>query len=84
LTRQAGWGLAATSALLGILLGAQRLTRAAGLAGQALAEAVRLVLGAGWLLLLLVAGGLVLGSAAVAAGQLADGCGLQSYAQAPS
>jgi uncharacterized protein YjbI with pentapeptide repeats len=63
LTRQAGWWLVAAFALLGILLGAQRLTRAAGSAGQALAEAIRLVLGAGWLLLLLGAGGLAFGLA---------------------
>ena len=65
-TRHAGWGLAAALALLGILLGAQRLgwhrlTRAAGLAGHTFAQAGQLVLDAGWLLLLLAAAGLVLG-----------------------
>jgi Pentapeptide repeats (8 copies) len=65
-TRRAGWGLAAALALLGILLGAQRLgwhrlTLAAGLAGHTFAQATELVLDAGWLLLLLAAAGLVLG-----------------------
>lgn len=64
-TRRAGWGLAAALALLGILLGAQRLgwrrlTRAAGLAGHTFAQAAHLVLDASWLLLLLAAAGLVL------------------------
>jgi hypothetical protein len=65
-TRRAGWGLAAALALLGILLGAQRLgwhqlTLAAGVAGHDFAQATELVLDAGWLLLLLAAAGLVLG-----------------------
>jgi hypothetical protein len=63
LTRQAGWWLAAAFALVGILIGARRLTRAADLAGQALEAATRLVLDAGWLLLLLTAFGLAGGLA---------------------
>jgi hypothetical protein len=62
-TRRAGWGLAAAFALLAILLGWHRLTRAAYLAGQALAQAAQLVLNAGWFLLLLAAAGLALGMA---------------------
>jgi len=65
-TRRAGWRLAAALALLGILLGAQRLgwhrlTRAAGLVGHALAQGARLAFDAGWLLLLLAAAGVALG-----------------------
>jgi hypothetical protein len=64
-TRCAGWWLAGSLALLGLLLGMQRLgwhrlTRAAGVVVDALAKAAWLLLGAGWLLLLLVAAGLVL------------------------
>ncbi len=67
-TRRAGWWLAAALALLGVLLGSQRLgwrrlTRAAGLVGHALDQAARLALGAGWLVLLLAAVGLALGLA---------------------
>jgi uncharacterized protein YjbI with pentapeptide repeats len=59
-TRRAGWGLAAVLVLLGVVLGVQRLggrrlTSAAGVAVGALTDAFRSVLGAGWLLLLLVA-----------------------------
>lgn len=57
-THRNGWVLAAVLAILGILLGAQQLSRAADLAGQALHDAMRLVLDAGWLLLLLGAAGL--------------------------
>jgi hypothetical protein len=60
MARRIGWVLAAVLAILGILLGAQQLARAADLAGQALGDATQLVLDAGWLLLLLVAAGLVL------------------------
>lgn len=62
-TRRNGWVLAPVLAILGILLGAQQLTRAADLAGQALAGATRTALDTGWLLLLLAAAGLVLGLA---------------------
>lgn len=53
--------LAALLVVLGILLGAQQLTRATDLAGQALGDATRTARDVGWLLLLLVAAGLVLG-----------------------
>jgi hypothetical protein len=59
-SRRAGWVLAVVLAVLGILLGAQQLSRAADLAGQALSDATRTARVAGWLLLLLVAAGLVL------------------------
>jgi hypothetical protein len=58
LTRRTGWALAAVLAILGFLLGARQLARAAELAGQALDDATRLTLDAGWLLLLLAAAGL--------------------------
>lgn len=45
LTRRNGWTLAAVLALLGILLGAHQLSRAADLAGQALGDATRLAPG---------------------------------------
>jgi uncharacterized protein YjbI with pentapeptide repeats len=57
-TRRNGWALAALLAMLGILHGEQPLTRAADLADQVLGDATRLVLDAGWLLLLLAAAGL--------------------------
>jgi uncharacterized protein YjbI with pentapeptide repeats len=60
-TRRTGWVLAIVLAFLGILLGTQQLTRAADLAGQVLGGATRTALDTGWLLLLLVATGLVLG-----------------------
>jgi hypothetical protein len=60
-TRRTGWAMVAVLAILGILLGAQPLTRAADLAAQALGDAVRLVLDVGWLLLLLGAAGLAAG-----------------------
>jgi hypothetical protein len=65
-TRRTGWQLAATLALLGVLLAAQRLgwhrlTDAGGVAVDALAHIARFVLGAGWLLLLLAAASLALG-----------------------
>jgi hypothetical protein len=60
-SRRAGWTLAAVLAVLGILLGARQLFRATDLAGQALGDATRTARDAGWLLLLLVAAGLVLG-----------------------
>ena len=53
--------LAALLVVLGILLGAQQLTRATDLAGQALGDATRTARDVGWLPLLLVAAGLVLG-----------------------
>jgi uncharacterized protein YjbI with pentapeptide repeats len=67
-TRRTGWGLVAALALLGLLLAGQRLgwhrlTRAADLVGDALAQAARVVLDSGWLLLLLTAVGLALGLA---------------------
>jgi uncharacterized protein YjbI with pentapeptide repeats len=58
LTRRTGWALALVLAILGILLGAQPLARAADVAGQALGDVGQLVLDAGWLLLLLSAAGL--------------------------
>jgi hypothetical protein len=58
LTRQAGWWLAYILVLLGILLSGQRLRQAAGVVGQVLEAATRLVLDAGGLLLLLTAFGL--------------------------
>jgi hypothetical protein len=61
LTRQVGWWLAYAFAVLGILIAARRLARAADLAGQALEAAIRLVLDAGWLLLLVTAFGLAAG-----------------------
>lgn len=63
LTRRTGWGLAAALVLLGILLGWHQLTRAVSMVGQSLAEAGRLMLDAGWPLLLLTAAVLVLGLA---------------------
>jgi uncharacterized protein YjbI with pentapeptide repeats len=62
---RARWWLAAALALLGVLFGSQRLgwhrlTRAAGLTGHALAQAARLAIDVGWLLLLLAAAGLAL------------------------
>jgi hypothetical protein len=51
-TRRAGWGLAAALTLLGILLGWDRLTDAARVAGLAFAHTARLILDAGLLLLL--------------------------------
>jgi hypothetical protein len=60
-TRRNGWVLATVLAMLGILLGAQPLMRAADLAGQALGDAAGLVLNAGWVLLLLAAAGLAAG-----------------------
>jgi hypothetical protein len=60
-TRRAGWALAAVLALLGILLGAQPLMRAADLVGQALGGAAGLMLDVGWVLFLLAATGLATG-----------------------
>jgi hypothetical protein len=62
-TRRNGWVLATVLAILGILLGAQQLTQAADLTGQALGDATRLALDAGWALLLLAAAGLATGLA---------------------
>jgi Pentapeptide repeats (9 copies) len=60
-SRRAGWALAAVLAVLGILLGARQLSRAADLAGQAVGDTTRAARDVGWLLLLLVAAGLALG-----------------------
>jgi uncharacterized protein YjbI with pentapeptide repeats len=60
-TRRNGWALATVLALLGILLGAQPLSGAVDLTGQALGAATRLLLDVGWLLLLLAAAGLATG-----------------------
>jgi hypothetical protein len=82
LTRRAGWWLAAALVLLGILLGGQRLgwlrlARAAGVAVEDVAEAARLVLGVGWLLLLVLAAGLVLGLGLSSRRGRAAGCWLR-------
>jgi hypothetical protein len=70
---RAGWWLAAALALLGVLLGWDRLTDAAGGAVDGLAHTARLIRAVGWLLLLLAAAGLVVSLALSSDGGRAAG-----------